>query len=117
MTVLGRFALARRVAACVAIVGLAGCGAGRSDGADAVAMPGKTIFERTCYSCHATGAAGAPRVGDVVVWAPRIAKGRAALMKSLLAGVAPGMPARGLCPTCTDEELGQALDYMLAKSR
>ena len=104
---------------CIALC-LAGCNAGKNDGAGrdaAAAMPGKTIYERTCYSCHSTGAAGAPRVGDATAWAPRIAKGRAALVQSVQHGVPPGMPPKGLCPTCSDEELGQALDYRLAKSR
>ena len=108
---------------CAAATLLSGCGREQSAGpasagADAIAaMPGKVSYERSCFSCHATGAAGAPRVGDAAVWAPRVAKGREALMRSIMQGVPPGMPPKGLCATCSDAELGEALDYMLAKSK
>ena len=103
------------------VAGVAGCNRGGSGGpgapgAQAATMPGKALYERTCFSCHSTGAAGAPHIGDAAAWAPRVAKGRAALMSAVVHGVPPGMPAKGLCPTCSDQELGEALDYLLAQS-
>ena len=88
-----------------------------SDGTPSAVLPGKTIYERSCFSCHSTGAAGAPKIGDTGAWQPRIAKGRDALMQSVLNGVPPGMPQKGLCAGCTDAELGQALDYIIASSK
>ena len=101
------------------VAGVAGCNRGGSGapGAQANTMPGKALYERTCFSCHSTGAAGAPHIGDAAAWAPRVAKGRAALLSAVVHGVPPGMPAKGLCPTCSDQELGEALDYLLAQSR
>ena len=103
------------------VAGVAGCNRGGSGapgapGAQAATMPGKALYERTCFSCHSTGAAGAPHIGDAAAWAPRVAKGRAALLSAVVHGVPPGMPAKGLCPTCSDQELGEALDYLLAQS-
>jgi cytochrome c5 len=99
----------------VLIMGLSGCGQGSgSDAASATpAHPGEATYTRYCFSCHAAGIAGAPRAGDAEQWAPRIAKGREALLASTIAGIPPGMPARGLCSSCTDEDLDQAIDYMI----
>ena len=36
---------------------------------------GKKIYSSSCQACHATGAAGAPKLGDKANWAPRIATG------------------------------------------
>ena len=77
------------------------------------AHPGETVYNRSCFSCHAGGVAGAPVPGDAEAWAPRIAKGRAALLKSTKDGMPPGMPAMGLCNSCTDEQLEEAIDFML----
>lgn len=84
--------------------------------ADAAPPPGLAIYNRSCVSCHSMGAAGAPRLGDRAAWAPRIAKGRDALLQSALHGMPPGMPAKGLCITCSDDELRQVIDYMISKS-
>jgi cytochrome c5 len=74
---------------------------------------GETIYNRSCFSCHAAGVAGAPVPGDEAAWAPRIAKGRAALIESVKNGMPPGMPPMGLCTGCTDEDIAAAVDYML----
>lgn len=93
---------------------MAGCGAGE----DAAQAPrGEQVYTRFCYSCHAAGVAGAPRVGDPDAWAPRVAKGREALLATTIEGVPPGMPPRGLCSDCTDQELADAIDYMIERSR
>ncbi len=91
---------------------LAGCdGVGSGSEAD----PGEEIYNRSCFSCHAAGVSGAPIPGDTDAWAPRRAKGREALLKSVREGIPPGMPPMGLCMSCTDEELAAAVDYMLAQ--
>jgi len=103
----------------MALAFLAGCSqepAGAGDVA-AAAHPGKSVYRKFCISCHGAGIAGAPRTGDAEVWAIRAAKGRELLLTSVINGIVPGMPARGLCSRCTDEELGSALDYMLAQSQ
>lgn len=89
----------------------AGCGGGSQE-----SSAGEQVYNRYCFSCHAAGVAGAPRVGDRQGWQPRVDKGRAALLESTVGGVPPGMPPRGLCSDCTDEELSAAIDYMIQRS-
>ena len=92
------------------LVGLAGCAEPGSPGSG---HPGKTTYQRYCFSCHASGVAGAPRSGDVEAWASRAVKGKAALLRTTIAGIPPGMPPKGLCAACTDEQLEAAIDYMI----
>ena len=79
---------------------------------------GEEVYNSACMACHATGAAGAPKVGDAVAWADRIAKGTDALYNSGVNGVAgTGMIAKGGCSTCSDEEIYAAVDYMVSNSQ
>ena len=52
-------------------------------------------------------------MGDVAAWEPRIEKGEAALIQSTIQGMPPGMPPRGLCMQCSDEELAATVRFML----
>ena len=74
---------------------------------------GKQIYVRYCFSCHQGGVAGSPVYGDEEAWKPRLAKGREALYQSTIEGIPPGMPVKGLCLRCTEEELRDAVDYMV----
>lgn len=89
---------------------LFGCGEGTGP-----SHPGENTYNRFCFSCHAGGVGGAPIPGDADAWAPRLGKGRDALIQSVKDGMPPGMPPMGLCMSCTDEELAEAVDYMLAR--
>ena len=88
-----------RVCVAMSLVGwmlaLTGCGAGDGGegGSAGVTDAGAATYQRYCFSCHQAGVAGAPRIGDVEAWAPRIAKGPDALLISTIQGVPPGMPA------------------------
>lgn len=97
---------------------LAGCGndGASSTGEQAAVHPGAQVYTRFCFSCHAAGIAGAPRVGDPNAWTARIVRGQEALVTATIEGVPPGMPPRGLCARCSDEELALAVDYMIARS-
>jgi len=74
---------------------------------------GKSTYEKTCATCHAAGIAGAPRFGNSADWGPRIDQGMDALYGSAVNGKPPGMPAKGMCFTCTDDDLKAAVDYMV----
>lgn len=43
-----------------------------------------------------------------------MAKGMDAVMENVINGV-NAMPARGICMSCSDEQLRQVVDYMLAQ--
>lgn len=47
-------------------------------------------------------------------WQDRLEKGREVLVESVRTGIQPTMPKKGGCRNCTDEELGNAVDFMLA---
>lgn len=74
-------------------------------------------YNSTCGTCHASGAAGAPKLGDKAAWEPRLAKGMDALYQSSIAGMPPAMPAKGLCMDCSDDELRSIVDYMVDSVR
>jgi len=104
------------IVAAVLLSALAGCSdnAGtRGVAGVADKHPGEETYNRFCFSCHAAGVAGAPKFGDVEAWAPRLAKGRELLLKSTREGITPGMPAMGLCTSCTAEDLENVVDYMI----
>ena len=82
-----------------------------------VSADGEAVYNSGCMACHMPGVAGAPKLGDVAAWEPRIAKGMETLYDSGINGLAPGMPARGMCFTCSDDELNAVVDYMVAESR
>ena len=79
------------------------------------ARSGEEVYKTKCSVCHATGVAGAPKLGDIAAWAPRIAKGKEALYTSATKGF-NGMPAKGMCVDCSDEELQAGVDYMVGKA-
>ena len=77
---------------------------------------GEDIYGKSCIACHASGAAGAPKLGDVAAWAPRIGKGIDALYTGAINGI-NGMPAKGLCMDCSEDEIKVTVDYMVSKSQ
>lgn len=78
------------------------------------AAPGKAVYLKTCAACHAAGTAGAPKLGDIAAWGPRIASGADAMLASVLKGKG-AMPARGGNPKLSDAEVRSALEYMLGQ--
>ena len=97
------------------IEGDSSCG-GAVVAAGGEAKSGEDVYNSSCMACHASGAAGAPILGDVAGWAPRIDKGIEALYSSAIEGF-NGMPAKGLCMSCSDDELKATVDYMIEKSQ
>ncbi len=103
----------------VCLQGDSTCGeAGASALAGVVDRSGEEVYNAACVACHSTGAAGAPKVGDVAAWTERLAKGRDMLHQSGLNGVAgTGMIAKGGCMSCSDDEIIAAVDYMVDSSQ
>ena len=85
-------------------------------GAAAEPKSGEEIYNGSCMACHATGAAGAPKVGDTAAWAPRIAQGSDKLLANAINGL-NAMPPKGLCMACSEADLQAAVDYMVEGSQ
>ncbi len=80
--------------------------------AEANGRSGQEIYDRFCFACHTTGAAGAPRLGQADEWQPRIDRGMETLMANTRNGIG-AMPAMGTCMDCSDAELEASVDYIL----
>jgi len=74
---------------------------------------GEQVFQAQCTACHATGAVGAPKLGDEAAWAPRVKTGFDALLNSALKGKG-NMPAQG-GGDASDYEIGRAVVFMANK--
>ena len=70
------------------------------------------VYNKGCLACHASGAAGAPKFGIAADWTARLALGTELLYSNAINGKG-AMPARGLCPNCSDDEVKAAVDYMI----
>lgn len=79
---------------------------------------GKAIYDGTCFACHTTGAANAPKLGDAAAWGPRIAQGKDVLYKHALEGK-PGtaMPPKGGRMDLADADVKAAVDYMVSQAK
>ena len=75
-------------------------------------------YMASCFACHSTGAAGAPKVGDGMAaeWGPRLEKGLDAMVANTVNGLNT-MPAKGLCFDCTDDDLRAIVEYMIETSQ
>ncbi|MBS0608329.1 MAG: cytochrome c5 family protein [Proteobacteria bacterium] len=71
---------------------------------------GEEVFKGQCAACHATGAAGAPKLGDAAAWAPRIKTGFEALVQSALKGKGAMAPQGG--GDFNDTEIARGVAYM-----
>jgi cytochrome c5 len=80
----------------------------------AASADGQKIYQTSCQACHATGVAGAPKLGDKDAWAPRIAKGNDAMFSSVKNGL-KAMPPKGTCMGCSEDELRAAMEYMVGQ--
>lgn len=86
-----------------------------SGGAAKAAQTGEQIVQQYCAACHATGAAGAPKIGDRGAWAKRIGPGLDQMLKTALTGKG-AMPARGGAADISDFELARAIVHMANQS-
>lgn len=98
-------------AATPAVTAAAPAAAPAAAGAKGDAAKGKAVFDGTCFACHATGAAGAPKAGDKAAWAPRLKTGMDALYASALKGK-NAMPPKGGNMSLSDADVKAAVDYL-----
>ena len=71
---------------------------------------GEQVFKAQCTACHTSGAAGAPKFGDVSAWGPRIKTGFDALLQSALKG--KGAMAAQSGGDFEDYEIARAVVYL-----
>lgn len=76
-------------------------------------MSGQEVYDKFCFACHMVGVSGAPKLGDVADWEPRLAQGLDTLWDHTKNGINL-MPAGGSCVSCSDDELRDAMDYMVS---
>ncbi len=73
---------------------------------------GEEIVKGTCKVCHANGINGAPILGNKKMWAPRVEQDIETLVDHASNGFGL-MPAKGGNDSLTDEQIKQAVKYML----
>ncbi len=79
------------------------------------APDGRVVYQATCFACHGTGAAGAPKVGDKAAWEPRVAQGLDALVANAVKGKG-AMPPKGGNMALGEAEIRAAVLHMLAET-
>jgi cytochrome c5 len=81
---------------------------------------GQGVYLNFCAPCHATGAAGAPKIGDKSAWSPRLKQGEKILIEHAIKGYqgkSGFMPARGGNSALSDTEIAKAVAYMAGQSK
>ena len=73
---------------------------------------GEEIYNSKCAGCHTSGVMGSPKFASLEDWAPRIDLGLEKLTLSAIAGKG-GMPAKGTCMDCSDNDIKITVQYML----
>ena len=73
---------------------------------------GQEVYDAACTTCHAIALAGAPRFGDRLSWGERANEDLDKLVETVTNGLG-GMPPMGMCMDCSQEELSDAVQYML----
>jgi len=88
--------------------------------ADSGEDQGKQIYGSVCFACHAMGVAGAPKLGDKMAWAPRIAQGMDTLYSHAINGFQGSsgvMPAKGGRTDLADADIRAAVSYMVDQAK
>jgi cytochrome c5 len=106
---------ARAAAIVAAVLALCGPVVHAAAGAGGDELSGKEVVEAVCAGCHATGANGAPKIGDKQAWSKREMQGLTALSEHALEGIR-NMPSHGGNPNLTDLEITRAVTYMVDQS-
>ena len=86
----------------------------------ATVLSGPQVYNAACIVCHQPpGVGGAPPLGDVAAWAPRIAQGIDTLHQHALTGFQGSngfMPPKGGRVDLSDAEIMSAVDYLVGQA-
>ncbi len=77
----------------------------------AEAFNAAATYQMSCFACHSSGVAGAPKLDDKEAWSERMAKGIDTVMANVINGL-NAMPPKGMCFDCSDDDLRALVDYM-----
>jgi len=86
----------------------------------ATLLTGPQVYNEACIACHGNGIGGAPMISDAAAWAPRIAQGISVLRERAISGYQGStgfMPPKGARVDLSDQEINDAVDYMVAEAR
>ena len=75
-------------------------------------LSGREVVEAVCAGCHASGAQGAPQIGDEKAWSKRVARGLSSLTQNALNGIRK-MPPHGGRWELADDEIRRAIVHMV----
>jgi len=78
-------------------------------------VSGEQLVNTHCQNCHAIGKDGAPRLGNMADWAPRLKQGLDSLVQSSIRGH-NAMPARSGMNHLSDADMKAAVYYMANKA-
>ena len=78
-------------------------------------VSGEQLVSTHCQNCHAIGKDGAPRLGNMADWAPRLKQGLDGLVQSSIRGH-NAMPARSGMNHLSDADMKAAVYYMANKA-
>ena len=84
------------------------------------AIAGRKTYDNACQACHASGLAGSPKLGDKTDWKTRIGQGMPVLVEHAINGFTGNngiMPPKGGRNDLTDEQVNQAVAYMVESSQ
>lgn len=86
--------------------------------ADSRVAAGKEVYQRSCAGCHDSGTGGAPKPGNADDWKERIGLGVKMLTQRSIDGFEGpkgAMPPKGGNAELSDQEVGDAVLYMIDK--
>jgi cytochrome c5 len=87
-----------------------------SETSEQVERSGEEVYNTKCQACHSSGMNGAPKFASLEDWAPRIERGIDDLLMVAIAGKG-GMPPKGTCMDCSDNELKSTIQYMIDSAK
>ena len=105
--------IALRITPVITIDSILASGTDAGSGEMAQKSP-RELYQGACLACHASGVAGAPKVGDSAAWQGRLGDGIDALVASSIKGKG-AMPPKG-GSAYSDEQLRMVIEYILAES-
>jgi len=82
-------------------------------------LSGPQVYNSACLACHGPGIGGAPILGDAAAWEARIAQGTDVLKEHAISGYTGElgfMPAKGGRVDLSDQEIADAVDYMIGEA-